>query len=139
MKLTLTTLSSCLEVYLCMDEYHFLMQIDVISANLNVKGNHSSLYFLGVMLFVQDSAVVEEGKESFAQSPGPNTWHEAFSLETQDSNCSELRGKLVEDASQNNVDDTTKNTNADYQSHLSKFSDIPSVNTTELRVLTVYG
>jgi hypothetical protein len=69
------------------------------------------------MLFVQDSALVEDEKDVISQSPGPNQFNETFTLEVPNTsesggrrNPSESEGKSGEesDLSQNEVDDTMK-------------------------------
>ena len=81
------------------------------------------------MLFVQDSALVEEERDTIPRSPGPPQTHETFTLETQDSNASGGRGNPSStegrsaeeiDPSQNEVGDSMKNDCADNQHCLSK-------------------
>jgi hypothetical protein len=81
------------------------------------------------MLFVQDSALVEEERDTIPHSPGPPQPHETFTLEAQESNASGGRGNPSNtegrsaeeiDPSQNEVGDSMKNDCADNQHCLSK-------------------
>jgi hypothetical protein len=81
------------------------------------------------MLFVQDSALVEEERDTIPRSPGPPQPHETFTLEAQESNASGGRGNPSStegrsaeeiDPSQNEVGDSMKNDCADNQHCLSK-------------------
>ena len=67
------------------------------------------------MLFVQDSAMVEDEQDVISQSPGPSQVHESFTLEVPSEsegrrNPSESEGRSWEESglSQNKVDDATK-------------------------------
>ena len=83
------------------------------------------------MLFVQDSALVEDEKDIMPQSPGPNQLHETFTLDAQENDTSESGGRgnptdtegrsgEESDLSQNEVEDKMKKVCTDNQHRLSK-------------------
>lgn len=86
-------------------------------------------YFSGVILFVQDSALVEEEKDVVPQSPAFSQLHDTFTLDTQEGSCSESglgynpSDSLEEsDTNQNEMEDATLKASTENQRQLSKLA-----------------
>lgn len=81
------------------------------------------------MLFVQDSALVEEEKDMMPQSPALSQFHETFTLEPQEGSNSESglghnpSDSVDEsDTNQNEIEDATRKVGAENQRQFSKFA-----------------
>ena len=82
-----------------------------------------------MILFVQDSALVEEEKDVVPQSPAPSQFHETFTLDTQEGGCSESGSGYnpsdsieESDTNQNEMEDATLKASAENQRQLSKLA-----------------
>ena len=79
------------------------------------------------MLFVQDSALVEEEKDVVPQSPALSQVHETFTLEPQEGSNSGLGHNPSDsidesDTNQNEIEDTTLKVGAENQRQFSKLA-----------------
>ena len=79
------------------------------------------------MLFVQDSALVEEEKDVVPQSPAPSQVHETFTLEPQEGSNSGLGHNPSDsidesDTNQNEIEDTTLKVGAENRRQFSKLA-----------------